>query len=578
MLAAKNSLMTITCGLLLLLPTAARTQVDFGTRTPLTLFAEMAADTVTNALFNHYTPHPELKFTVVSPAPGVDLTGATTVLIALDFNNDGFEDVFQGNHSFPGEEFSKLLINQGDGSFLPLKIDSMPIGIVGGAAGDLDNDGWTDLVLVSVFGGHRVGTWRKGTPEKFTTRLSVFHNRQGRALATPEVLFSGAESSRATIEHPVLMDFNQDSYLDLAVIIRQDEGESRLMVWYGAPGGVTMRAKTQYKIRGTARPIEGPHSVQDIPLLATADYDHDGDQDLLLQDSGYLPYRPRYLRVMINDIDSWRDPVEVPVPAVSRQTPPILADFDNDGRFEYFFGDSDFDGGRSALCVQDSSGHFVDRGKELGLWVGYNYTRTAVWADLNNDGWLDLVQSLSNNEGAWTQSTIYLNEAGAFFSNVSRSASPDLGPGSRAAVALDADHDGDLDLILGHGTDYADVTPLSETGLDLVKNESETGNWLTVKLEGTVSNRSALGALIELHTGSSHMLQAVPNGVFWGTSQPSTTAHFGLADRTAADSLVVVWPNGVRENFGPQAANKRVILREGSAETGSGKSRDPDHP
>ncbi len=576
----KNWLVRVGVCLALGVPSAARAQIDFSTSTPLTLYAEMAADTVTNALFNHYAPHPEMVFTVVSPVPGADLIGDTAVLIALDFDNDGFADIFQGNRSFPGEPVSRLLINEGDGSFRPLAGVSFPDRIVGGAAGDLDNDGWTDFVVVSALGSERPGTWHAGgVPVDIKTRLMVLRNGHGRELAAPEVLLTTQGRNGAGFRHPVLQDFNGDSRLDLAVVARVGDGGPAIMVWYGAPTGFSAPLVVPLDTaRGFARAKPGLRPGKYLPMLATVDYDHDGDPDLLVQEYGFLPYQPRYLRVLINDGDRWQAPRETSFPPVSRHTPPILADFDNDGRFDYFFGDSDFGGGRSALLVRDSRDGLVDKGREMGLWVGYNYTMAAVWADLNNDGWLDLVQCLAHNEGAWTESTIHLNEAGVFFSNVSRYVSPDLGPDSKAAVAVDVDNDGDLDLILGHTTAYSDVMPVSATGLDLVRNESQGGNWLAVRLEGMSSNRSALGAEISLHAGPRHWLQSVPNGVYWGTCQPPLMAHFGLGSATATDSLVVVWPGGRRENFGPQPVNTRLNLREGSAGKGSRKSRGPHRP
>lgn len=543
--------------LLVVVEAPALAQVEYSIRTPLGLFQSMKADTVTNDLSNYFAPHPEISFRVTSPIPGVNLVGETNVLIALDFDNDGYTDILQGNRSYPGEEPSRILINKGDGTFGLLENSGIPRSVFSASAGDLDNDGWVDLVFWISEGGTRFERWEDRQLPPIEYSLVYALNQGGRELG-PLLTIQEPRVGYSMLTRPVLSDVNGDSYLDLIYCQKPIDGVPFLETLFGGREGFENQ---QTRIQDFSQ----------SPSLSVMDIDDDNDPDLLVQEWGFFPYRKRYLYLIPNLNGEWGPGVKVVAPPASRITAPIWADVDNDGRFEFFSGVSDFDGGHNLLCFPDGTGGFEDRGREWGVWGGYNMTSGAVFGDWNNDGWLDMMQCRNFNEGGWTESPLYLNEEGTRFVNISDRADGDLGPGSLTGLAFDADLDGDVDIVLGHMTYYTDVVPMADTGLDLLINESAVGNWLAVRLEGTVSNRMALGSKVALHSGSDTWNRVTPNGVHWGTAQPSATMHFGLGASVAVDSLVVVWPNGSRENFGPQSAGTRLNLRQGQVGTNPGR-------
>src|SRR4029077_8995438 len=97
----------------------------------------------------------------------------------------------------------------------------------------------------------------------------------------------------------------------------------------------------------------------------------------------------------------------------------------------------------------------------------------------------------------------------------------------------------------------------------LLKNTGEHGNWILVKLEGTQSNRSAIGARVTVNASGHQQVQEVRSGGGY-ISQSDFRLHFGLGTATKVDSLEVRWPSGVVEKVGNIAANQIVLIKEGA--------------
>jgi hypothetical protein len=118
------------------------------------------------------------------------------------------------------------------------------------------------------------------------------------------------------------------------------------------------------------------------------------------------------------------------------------------------------------------------------------------------------------------------------------------------AAWSDMDADGDLDLVTRR----------------LFRNDLENDNhWLEVRLEGTVSNRSAIGARVDVSCGGTTFSRQVEGGK--GTmNQSSLTLHFGLGGCAAADLVTVTWPSGLVETLENVDADRLLHLLEGSVD------------
>jgi hypothetical protein len=118
---------------------------------------------------------------------------------------------------------------------------------------------------------------------------------------------------------------------------------------------------------------------------------------------------------------------------------------------------------------------------------------------------------------------------------------------------LPSSADGDLDVLVMNQNE-----PPS-----LLRNDAPTGNhWLKVRLQGTRSNRSAIGARILLRYGRKLQAQTVMSQTSY-LSASDPRMHFGLGPETRA-SIEVFWPSGGTETIADVAADQLVVIREGS--------------
>jgi enediyne biosynthesis protein E4 len=97
----------------------------------------------------------------------------------------------------------------------------------------------------------------------------------------------------------------------------------------------------------------------------------------------------------------------------------------------------------------------------------------------------------------------------------------------------------------------------------LLKNSLGGGHSLNVKLTGTESNRSAIGARVTVSIGARKMVDEVMSGGSY-YSQNSFTLHFGLGPATEADGIEVRWPSGRIQQWKKVAAGQTVNIVEGS--------------
>ena len=95
-----------------------------------------------------------------------------------------------------------------------------------------------------------------------------------------------------------------------------------------------------------------------------------------------------------------------------------------------------------------------------------------------------------------------------------------------------------------------------------------TGNrWLKVKLVGVESNRTAIGARVDVKTGTRSQSQEVQSQSSY-YSVNDFRLHFGLGDHDQVDTVTVRWPNGQRETLKGVAANRLIVVEEGNGIVG----------
>src|SRR5258708_17845349 len=123
---------------------------------------------------------------------------------------------------------------------------------------------------------------------------------------------------------------------------------------------------------------------------------------------------------------------------------------------------------------------------------------------------------------------------------------------ARGAAYGDFDSDGDLDLLIStnHGPAH------------LYRNDGGNRNhWLQLKLVGSKSNRSGIGAVARVTSAGGSQWQMVRSGSSYCSSS-DLALTFGLGKDNAASSIDIEWPSGARQRLTNIKANQRVVIKE----------------
>ncbi len=161
---------------------------------------------------------------------------------------------------------------------------------------------------------------------------------------------------------------------------------------------------------------------------------------------------------------------------------------------------------------------------------------------------------------------IFLNCRGARFANISAISGLDFPDDGRALAVVDWDQDGDLDLWLHNRTGPRLRLMLNRTNAD--SSQSQAG-FLALRLQGTNSNRDAIGARVEVLLAGAKARDRLPliQTLYAGDgylSQSSKWMHFGLGHETKVQSVLVHWPGGKVERFQGIESKHRYLLVEGT--------------
>ena len=184
---------------------------------------------------------------------------------------------------------------------------------------------------------------------------------------------------------------------------------------------------------------------------------------------------------------------------------------------------------------------FTDITEEAGIDLTEWLTESVAWGDFDNDGDEDLYLTVDG------PNHLFRNDGGGRFTDVTEAA----GVGNQGFSVGSAF--GDLDLVV-----TADMNEPNR----LWRNDSPTGrHWLGLRLQGRLSNTSAIGARVVVTTVEGSYVQEVSGGAGRG-SQNSLPLEFGLGPATVVEELTIRWPNGIVQTRRNVAVDQYLTFTE----------------
>jgi len=449
-------------------------------------------------------------FTKVTDSPLSTIKGDSRSVNWVDVNRDGFVDCFISNGPQAGQN-NMLYINDTNGNFTavaddPIVMDVMPSD--GATFADIDNDGDLDGFVVNWYNKNNLAYINDGSG-KFTQVLDgIWVNHFGYS------------------ETAAFGDYDNDGLVDLYVT---NSAGTKKNFLYKNLGGNNMELVTGIS------PVTDLFSSRNV---SWSDIDSDGDLDLYVtNENGEKENLYRN-----NGGGSFEKMTDLIITTDGFNTmSSSWGDIDNDGDLDLFLAN---DGSKNQLFRNE--GNFVFS-RILSTDISNTNAKSfsSAWADIDNDSDLDLFVTNAFQNGQRLKNNLYLNDGTGHLTEVTNEVVVMDEGWSYGCAFGDYDNDGFQDLAVAT-TRFGNVDEADY----LYHNNGNSNHWLMVSLEGNVSNKSAIGAKVRV--------KAIVNGTaVWQMreisaqsaycSQNDMRAHFGLADATLVDSMVIEWPSGIRQ-------------------------------
>lgn len=477
------------------------------------------------------------KFEDVAPKLGIadlnnDSTGVSMGAVWGDYDNDGFDDLFLykwGKPELFHNEAGKGFVNVTAGSGLPAWVNANSA-----IWFDFNNDGRLDLFLGGYYNekfnlSHLSTT--KIMPESFR-----YANNGGRNYLLENVgngKFKdvteeyGLTSTKWTLA-AASADFNGDGFPDLFVandynvneLFINDKGKKFSEV--GRQSGIGNIPKSGMSVSFGDINNKGVIGIYNTTIT---------EKGILLQDNNYWEPEsqqagnsyPRFVNLA------------------------QLAGIDNAGwSYGAQFGDLNNDGNMDLYVANG----FISAKKGTSYWYDFSKVtggNSTIIEDAQN--WPDMK---GKSQSGYEQNKIWLNQGDGSFEDVSDEVCPYATYDSRAVAMADLFNDGKLDVIVANQNNV----PL------VYKNELDNGNhWIEIELQGTVSNRDAIGAEVMVEWNGKKQIQTVTGGMGFA-SQNQHRLHFGIGKTNHIDRVTIKWPSGKEIVINSPGIDKMLTEKE----------------
>jgi hypothetical protein len=516
--------------------------------------------------FVHQAPTLDHKLDHIMPQVASMGAGASIV----DFDLDGWQDIYLTNS---GEGSRNCLFrNRGDGSFSDVAgelgiadVNQAGTGVSMGAVwGDYDNDGYEDLFL-----------YKWGRPE-------LFHNDGGKHFS--RVTEVAALPAWVNANTAIWFDYDGDGLLDLFIGGYYSE---ELDLWhlqttrmmpesfeYAKNGG----RKYLYHNLGGGKFEEvsaklGINSRRWALAAAAADLRGSGHQDLFVANDYGVSELYFNNGKQFHEVGQQTGVGFAPKSGMTAAFGDVL----NQGRFAVYVSNISEDGvliqGNNLWVPQDGTSgdglRYENLARALGVEMG-GWSWGMQFGDLNNDGTLDIYLtngyvSADRNRSYWydfskvaggnstiigdasnwpamegrslsgyQQKRVWLNDGAGKFNDVAQAVGATDTYDGRSVALVDLWNRGVLDVVV-----------TNQRGPVLIYKNTVTpdNNWIDFELEGTVSNRSALGAEVKLLWNGRQQIQTVSGGSGF-CAENQRRLHFGLGKYPRVEQAQIRWPSG----------------------------------